>query len=50
MQMQLLPGSFHWVVKVVHLLVGMAAMGMARRPAVRLGGTGRAPSLREVRA
>src|SRR5262245_29377717 len=26
-QMQLLPGSFHWVIKVVHLLVGIAAMG-----------------------
>lgn len=28
-QNQILPGSAHWVVQVVHLLVGLAAMGMA---------------------
>src|SRR5262245_45878288 len=29
-QMQLLPGTFHWVIQALHLLVGIAAMGMAR--------------------
>src|SRR5579863_10207710 len=27
-QMKLLPGSAHWVVQTLHLLVGMAAIGM----------------------
>ena len=26
-QGQLLPGDYHWVIKVVHLLVGLGAMG-----------------------
>src|SRR5262245_31605594 len=30
-QNQLLPGPAHWVIQVVHLLVGLAAMGMAER-------------------
>ena len=30
-QTQILPGPAHWVIKVVHLLVGLAAMGMAER-------------------
>jgi hypothetical protein len=30
-QNQLLPGDAHWVIKVLHLLVGMAAIGIAER-------------------
>ena len=30
-QVQLLPGEYHWVVRVVHLLLGVAAMPMAGR-------------------
>jgi hypothetical protein len=30
-QMRLLPGSSHWVIQVLHLLVGMAAIGMNER-------------------
>ena len=35
-QTQLLPGSFHWVIQVVHLLVGLAAMGQAEGLAARI--------------
>jgi hypothetical protein len=28
-QNQLLPGSFHWVIQVLHLVVGVAALGLA---------------------
>ncbi len=30
-QVQLLPGPLHWIVRVVHLLVGLAAMPLAGR-------------------
>jgi hypothetical protein len=30
-QMRLLPGSFHWVVRVAHLLVGIGAVWLAER-------------------
>lgn len=30
-QIQLLPGDFHWVIRVLHLLVGIAALGIAER-------------------
>ena len=30
-QTRILPGSAHWIVKVLHLLVGIAAMGLAAR-------------------
>lgn len=30
-QTQILPGDFHWIVRVVHLLVGVGAMGFADR-------------------
>jgi hypothetical protein len=30
-QNQLLPGDAHWVIKVLHLLVGIAAIGIAER-------------------
>lgn len=35
-QMQLLPGGGHWVVQVLHLLVGIAAMGLGGVLAKRL--------------
>ena len=35
MQNRLLPGEFHWVIKVLHLLVGLAAIGLADRLADR---------------
>lgn len=35
-QMQLLPGSGHWVVQVLHLLVGIVAMGLGGVLAKRL--------------
>jgi hypothetical protein len=28
-QLQILPGNLHWIVQVVHLLVGVAAIGFA---------------------
>jgi hypothetical protein len=28
-QLQLLPGSMHWIIQVVHLLVGLVAIGLA---------------------
>jgi hypothetical protein len=30
-QAQILPGDFHWIVRVVHLLVGVGAIGFADR-------------------
>jgi hypothetical protein len=33
-QAQLLPGAFHWVIEVVHLLVGLGAMALGDRLAV----------------
>jgi len=30
-QNQLLPGDAHWIIKVLHLLVGIAAIGIAER-------------------
>lgn len=35
-QMQLLPGSGHWIIQVLHLLVGIAAMGLGGVLAKRL--------------
>lgn len=37
-QMQILPGSLHWVVQVAHLLVGIGAMGLADSAAKRVAG------------
>jgi hypothetical protein len=31
MQTQWLPGAAHWVIQVIHLLVGLAAMGLGER-------------------
>jgi hypothetical protein len=30
-QIELLPGSAHWVIEVIHLLVGIIAVGLAER-------------------
>jgi hypothetical protein len=30
-QLTMLPGSAHWVVRVIHLLLGLSAMGLAER-------------------
>lgn len=38
-QMQLLPGSGHWIIRVLHLLVGIAAMGLGGSLAKRLTAT-----------
>ena len=45
-QNRLLPGDFHWVIKVLHLLVGLAALGIAERlaGAIKRAGT---PALRQ---
>ena len=29
MQVAIMPGDYHWVIKVIHLIVGMAAMPLA---------------------
>lgn len=34
-QTQLLPGPFHWVIEVLHLLVGLGAIGQAEGLAAR---------------
>ena len=36
-QLSLLPGAGHWVIQVVHLLVGIIGMGLAHALARRLG-------------
>jgi hypothetical protein len=35
-QTQLLPGDFHWVIQVLHLLVGLGAIGQAEGLATRI--------------
>ena len=37
MQLRLLPGPDHWVIQVVHLLVGLIAMGLGHGVARRIG-------------
>lgn len=37
LQVGVLPGSDHWVIQVVHLLVGIIAMGLGHALARRLG-------------
>ena len=41
-QMRLVPGSAHWVIRLVHLLIGLAAMGFADRLARAVLGERRA--------
>lgn len=45
-QTQLLPGGAHWVIKVLHLLVGIAALGIAERLAGSIKRSG-APAARQ---
>jgi hypothetical protein len=35
-QARLLPGDFHWIIKVVHLLVGLIAIGLGEEIARRI--------------
>jgi hypothetical protein len=35
-QTRLLPGDFHWVIKLLHLLVGIGALGIAERLAASI--------------
>ena len=35
-QSQILPGSAHWVIQLLHLVVGIAALGIAENLAVRI--------------
>jgi hypothetical protein len=37
-QQQILPGPYHWIVRVLHLVVGIAAMALADRLSRRLKG------------
>ena len=37
LQLQLLPGSAHWIVQASHLLVGLIAMGLGHGLARRIG-------------
>ena len=46
-QGQLLPGSAHWVIQVLHLLVGLGAIGQAEGLAARI--KGRQPVDRDAR-
>ncbi len=39
-QTQLLPGQSHWVIEVVHLLVGLGAIGLAEWMAAAVLGPG----------
>lgn len=39
-QASLLPGSSHWIIQVIHLLIGMAAVGSAEAIGGRLRRTG----------
>jgi hypothetical protein len=38
-QTGLLQGSFHWIIQVVHLLVGLGAMGMGENLGARIKGS-----------
>lgn len=47
-QVSLLPGAGHWLVQVLHLLVGLIAMGLAHALARRIGrGPAAAPAVPE---
>jgi hypothetical protein len=37
-QTQLLPGSAHWVIQILHLLIGLAAIGQGEALAARITG------------
>jgi hypothetical protein len=46
MQMRLLPGNLHWTVQLLHLLVGVAAMGIGQVVTRRITATQAAPGRR----
>ena len=48
-QAQILPGPYHWIVRVLHLGVGIAAMGMADRLSRRMGATPGHPTVLDAR-
>ena len=43
-QNRLLPGDAHWVIKVLHLLVGIGALGIAERLAGSIKRSGKSAS------
>jgi hypothetical protein len=43
-QVQILPGPFHWTVRVAHLLLGLAAMPLAGRLSMSAGGARPGPT------
>jgi len=43
-QVQILPGPNHWIVRVAHLLLGLAAMPLAGRLSMAAGGERRGPT------
>ena len=45
-QTSLLPGAAHWTIQVLHLLLGLGAIGLAETLAARIKGTTR-PALQE---
>jgi hypothetical protein len=46
MQLRLMPGSLHWVIQLVHLLVGVVAMGLGHMLAARITAAQSAPATR----
>lgn len=46
-QTRLLPGDLHWIIRVLHLLVGIGALGIAERLAGTIKRAG-APALRQT--
>jgi len=49
-QANLLPGQYHWAVRVLHLVVGIAAMGMIDGLGKQVRAGGRSGGLRTVEA
>ena len=49
-QTSLLPGDFHWLIQVLHLLVGIVALALGESLAVRIKRRGVAGSTAEARA
>jgi hypothetical protein len=43
-QVQILPGPYHWTVRVAHLLLGLAAMPLAGRLSMSTGGARPGPT------
>lgn len=46
-QVSLMPGAGHWVIQVLHLLVGLIAMGLGHSLARRIGRPAQAPAVPE---